>query len=305
MLNFVARRLAQLVLVVLGVSTVVFLVLRLTGDPVALMLPVEATAQEVAAMRKALGFDAPLYVQYARFLLDLLHGRLGDSLRYGQPALGLVLERLPATLELAGSAQGFALLLAIPVGTLSATRRDSIFDNAGSLLALIGQAMPVFWLGMILIVAFSVQRHWLPAFGRGGIEHLILPAITLGMHGAAMTSRLLRSAMLEVLNSDYLRTARAKGVAEYRVVMKHAFKNALLPVITVIGLQFAHLLSGSVVTETVFAWPGVGRLIVQAISNRDYPLVQAGVLVMAFIFVLANLMVDIAYAYIDPRVSVN
>ncbi|MCL5677180.1 MAG: ABC transporter permease subunit, partial [Firmicutes bacterium] len=213
MLNFVARRLAQLVLVVLGVSTVVFLVLRLTGDPVALMLPVEATAQEVAAMRKALGFDAPLYVQYARFLLDLLHGRLGDSLRYGQPALGLVLERLPATLELAGSAQGFALLLAIPVGTLSATRRDSIFDNAGSLLALIGQAMPVFWLGMILIVAFSVQRYWLPAFGRGGIEHLILPAITLGMHGAAMTSRLLRSAMLERLPATLELAGSAQGFA--------------------------------------------------------------------------------------------
>ena len=305
MLNFVVRRLAQLVLVVLGVSTVVFLVLRLTGDPVALMLPPEATVQEVAAMRRALGFDAPLYVQYLRFLGNLLRGQLGDSLRYGQPALGLVLERLPATLELAGSAQGFALLLAIPMGVLSAIRRDTVFDSAASFLTLIGQAVPIFWLGMVLIVTFSVQRHWLPAFGRGGFEHLILPAIALGVHGAAMTSRLLRSAMLEVLSSDYLRTARAKGVAEYRVVMKHAFKNALLPVITVIGLQFAHLLSGSVVTETVFAWPGVGRLIVQAISNRDYPLVQAGVLVMAFVFVLANLLVDIAYAYIDPRVSVK
>lgn len=305
MANFVTRRLLQLVLVVLGVSTVVFLVLRLTGDPVTLMLPVEASAQDVAVMRKALGFDAPLYVQYVRFLWDLVHGHLGDSLRYGQPALGLVFERLPATLELAISALGFGLILAVPVGILSATRRNSIFDNVGSLLALIGQAMPVFWLGMILIVAFSVQRHWLPAFGRGGMEHLILPAIALGMHGAAMTSRLLRSAMLEILSSDYLRTARAKGVSEYRVVMKHAFKNALLPVVTVVGLQFAHLLSGSVVTETVFAWPGVGRLIVQAINNRDYPLVQAGVLVVALLFVLANLAVDIAYAYIDPRVRVK
>ncbi|MCL4514260.1 MAG: ABC transporter permease [Firmicutes bacterium] len=302
MSRYLVKRLGHAVFVVLGVSTVVFFILRLSGDPVLLMLPVDATQADVIRLRHALGFDRPLYVQYVRFMASIFQGDAGESIRYGQPALRLVLERLPATLQLASAALIFALGVAFPIGILSATRRGSLIDNIGSVVALLGQATPVFWLGIMFILEFSVRLKWLPASGYGTIGHLVLPSITLGLYLAAVTTRMLRSSMLEVLGQDYVRTAKAKGLSNSAVVVKHTLKNALLPVITVIGLQFAALLGGSVVTETVFAWPGVGRLVIQAIYNRDYPLVQASVLVISAVFVIANLVVDLIYGYIDPRI---
>lgn len=302
MLTYILRRLLHGAVVVFGVSTVVFCLLRLTGDPTTLLLPIDATEEDAQRLRAALGLDAPPYVQYARFLARLARGQMGDSLRYGESALQLVLERLPATIELASAALCFALLLAVPVGILSATRRGSLIDSLGSILALLGQSMPVFWLGMMLILTFSVGTGWFPTFGRGSWRHLVLPAVTLGMYSAAMTTRLLRSSMLDVLGQDYVRTARAKGLSASRVILRHALRNALIPVITVVGLQTASLLGGSVVTETVFAWPGVGRLMIQSISYRDFPVVQAGVFVLAMVFIITNLLVDVLYGLIDPRI---
>jgi ABC-type dipeptide/oligopeptide/nickel transport system permease component len=302
---YVARRLAQALIVLLGISVVVFVILHLTGDPTLLMLPPDVTAEEVARFRKAMGFDDPLPVQYWRFLRGVLRGNFGNSLRHDEPALGLVFERMPATLELTAVALGVALLLAIPAGIVSAVFRNTALDYVSTVVALIGQAMPTFWLGIMLILVFAVGFQVLPSSGRGGLAHLILPALTLGLFTTARTMRLTRSALLEVLGQDYVRTARAKGVAERGVVWKHALRNASIPVITIIGLELGTLLGGAVITETIFAWPGVGRLSVQAIYNRDYPLVQASVFVLASTFVLVNLAVDLVYTYLDPRIRLG
>jgi peptide/nickel transport system permease protein len=300
--SYLLRRGWQSLLVLLGVSVVVFLILHLTGDPALLLLPPDATAEDIARFRKAMGFDDPVSVQYMRFLKGALRGDFGESVRHGEPALGLVLERLPATFELAGAGFLLALCLAIPTGIVSAVRRNTVVDYVSTVVALLGQAMPTFWLGIMLILVFSVRLSWLPSSGRGDLEHLILPAITLGLFTTARITRLTRSGMLEVLSQDYIRTARAKGVSEPPVVWKHALKNAAIPIVTIVGIELGTLLGGSVITETIFAWPGVGRLSVQAISNRDYPVVQAAVFLLASTFVIVNFLVDIVYTYLDPRI---
>ena len=302
MKSYVLRRLWQAVLVLFGVSFVVFMILHLTGDPAALLLPPDATAEDVARFRTAMGFDDPWIVQYLRFLKGALQGNFGESLRHGEPAMHLVVERLPATFQLAGAGLLLALCLAIPAGIISAVKRNTVIDYFSTVVALLGQAMPTFWLGIMLILVFSVRLNWLPSSGRGDLQHLVLPAITLGLFTTARITRLTRSGMLEVLGQDYIRTARAKGVSEQPVVWKHALKNASIPIVTIVGIELGTLLGGSVITETIFAWPGVGRLSVQAIFNRDYPVVQAAVFLLAGTFVIVNLLVDVVYTYLDPRI---
>src|SRR6266545_1512964 len=294
MRSYLLRRLWQAVLVLFGVSVVVFLILHLTGDPAALLLPPDATAEDVARFRKAMGFDDHVAVQYVRFLKGALRGDFGESVRHGEPAMHLVLERLPATFELAGAGLLLALCLAIPAGIISAVKRNTPIDYVSTVVALMGQAMP--------ILVFSVRLSWLPSSGRGDLQHLILPAVTLGLFTTARITRLTRSGMLEVLGQDYIRTARAKGVSEKPVVWKHALKNASIPIVTIVGIELGTLLGGSVITETIFAWPGVGRLSVQAIFNRDYPVVQAAVFILASTFVFLNFLVDVAYTWLDPRI---
>ncbi len=305
MIVYLLRRLAQSVLVLLGVSFVVFFILYLTGDPALVLLPPDATAEDVREFRARMGFNDPFIVQYGRFLGGALRGDFGQSVRHGEPAFHLVLERLPATFELSGAALLIALMLAIPAGVVSAVRRNSVTDYVATVVALLGQSMPTFWLGIMLILIFSVQLNVLPSSGRGGIEHLLLPAVTLGLFTTARITRLTRSGMLEVLNQDYIRTARAKGVSGPPVVWKHALKNAAIPIVTIVGIELGTLLGGSVITETIFAWPGVGRLSVQAIYNRDYPVVQAAVFLLASTFVLVNLVVDLLYTYLDPRIRLR
>ena len=302
---YLLRRLGQSVLVLLGVSFVVFFILYLTGDPALVLLPPDATAQDIREFRARMGFNDPFIVQYGRFLGGALRGDFGQSVRHGEPAFHLVLERLPATFELSGAAFVIALLLAIPAGVVSAVRRNTVTDYVATVVALLGQSMPTFWLGIMLILIFSVQFNVLPSSGRGGFEHLVLPALTLGLFTTARITRLTRSGMLEVLNQDYIRTARAKGVSGQPVVWKHAFKNAAIPIVTIVGIELGTLLGGSVITETIFAWPGVGRLSVQAIYNRDYPVVQAAVFLLASTFVLVNLVVDLLYTYLDPRIRLR
>jgi peptide/nickel transport system permease protein len=305
MRTFLLRRLLQSLVVLLGVSFVVFFILFLTGDPAAVMLPPEATAEDIRHFRESMGFNDPFFVQYGRFLFGALQGNFGTSIRHGEPAFALVVERMPATFELAGAALVIALLLAIPAGIVSAVRRNTIVDYISTVVALLGQSMPTFWLGIMLILFFSVQFQALPSSGRGTWQHLVLPAITLGLFTTARITRLTRSGMLEVLNQDYIRTARAKGVSDPPVVWKHALKNAAIPIVTIVGIELGTLLGGSVITETIFAWPGVGRLSVQAIYNRDYPVVQAAVFLLAATFIVVNLLVDVVYTYLDPRIRLR
>ncbi len=300
--HFVLQRLRHAVFVLIAISIISFFFIHLSGDPVMLMLPADATAAEVAAMRERLGFDDPLHVQYGRFFWGVLTGDLGTSLYYHVPVLELVFERLPASLELAVAAMAVALVVAVPVGIVSAVTRGSAVDLLSMVGSLFGLSMPHFWLGIMLILLFSVTLGWLPTSGRGTAAHLVMPALALGFGMMAMFARLTRSVMLDVLNLDYVRTARAKGLTERVVVGRHALRNALIPLVTVAGMQFGFLLGGTVVVETVFGWPGLGRLIVQAIFNRDYPLVQAAVLVLAAIFVAVNLAVDLLYGLLDPQV---
>jgi len=305
MRTFLLRRLLQSLVVLLGVSFVVFFILFLTGDPAAVMLPPEATAEDIQHFRESMGFNDPFFVQYGRFLLGALRGNFGTSIRHGEPAFTLVVERMPATFELAGAALVIALLLAIPAGIVSAVRRNTVVDYISTVVALLGQSMPTFWLGIMLILVFSVQFHVLPSSGRGTWQHLVLPAVTLGLFTTARITRLTRSGMLEVLNQDYIRTAKAKGVSDPPVVWKHALKNAAIPIVTIVGIELGTLLGGSVITETIFAWPGVGRLSVQAIYNRDYPVVQAAVFLLAATFIVVNLLVDLIYTYLDPRIRLR
>ena len=303
--TYLARRLLQSLLVLFGVSFVVFFILHLTGDPALVLLPPDASAEDVERFREAMGFNDPFIVQYGRFLSGALRGDFGQSVRHGEPAFNLVVERMPATFELAGAALGVALVLAIPAGIISAVRRNTMLDYVSTIVALLGQSMPTFWLGIMLILVFSVQFNLLPSSGRGGLAHLILPAITLGLFTTARITRLTRSGMLEALNQDYIRTARAKGVGGPPVIWKHALKNAAIPIVTIVGIELGTLLGGSVITETIFAWPGVGRLSVQAIYNRDYRVVQAAVFLLSTTFVLVNLVVDMLYTYLDPRIRLR
>lgn len=285
----------------LVVSFVVFAMIFLSGDPAVLMLPPEATAEEVASFRHAYGFDDPLLVQYARFLGNALRLDFGRSIRYDEPALGLVLERLPATLQLSIFSVVLAVVIAIPLGMIAALRRNSPIDHAASTLAILGQSMPNYWLGFLLVYAISVKLHLLPTSGGPGLRYVILPGLTIAFALLALITRMTRSSMLEVLGQDYMRTARAKGIRESAVIIRHGLRNALLPVVTLVALQFGYILGGAVVIETIFAWPGLGLLTIQAIYNRDYPLVQAAVLFLATSFVLINLATDISYQYLDPR----
>ena len=302
MLQYGVRKLAHTLLVALGVVTLVFAALRLSGDPAATMLPGDASVEELVALRETLGLDKPLPVQYASFLVGAVTGDFGISFRHQQPALGLVMDRLPATLELAFAALVLAVVVAVPLGIIAALNRGRLADVLAMAFAVVGQATPYFWMGIMLILIVSVELGWLPTSGRGSFAHLILPAITLGTHFAASLARLTRTAMLEVLGQNYVTTARAKGLPERTVILAHALKNASVPVVTLIGLQFGTLLGGAVVTETIFAWPGVGRLAVQSIFVRDYPVVQAGVFVLALSFVAINLLVDLLYGFLDPRI---
>lgn len=303
MLAFVARRLLQAALVVVGVSAIVFVLVRITpGDPVRSYLGETATDQQVAEYRHFLGLDQPIPLQYLKFVQRAATGDLGNSLFYHQPALLVLAEHLPATLQLSCVSLVLALLLAVPLGVVSAIKRDSVWDYAGMALAMAGQSLPAFWLGLLLMLLFAVNLHLLPTGGYGGVTYLILPSLTLGAYMAGLFTRLVRSGMLEVLGEDYVRTARAKGLGERAVLYGHALRNMAIPLVTVIGLQFGTLLGGAIVVETVFSWPGVGTAAVTAIGARDYSLVQAVVLILSVFFVVVNLLMDVLYAYIDPRI---
>ena len=300
---YIRRRLFQSIIVVWGVSVLVFFLLRLApGDPVSLLLSETATPEQMDAVREKWGLNEPIPVQYMVFLGRALQGDLGDSLFFQQPAMEVLLERLPATLQLSAMALLFSLSVAIPIGMLSALRRDTFWDYLGTGLAMLGQAIPPYWLGIMLILVFSVGLGWFPTSGRGTFWHLILPAVTLGSVLMALVTRLVRSGMLDVLSEDYIRTARAKGLQERRVIVRHALRNILIPLVTVVGLQLGALFGGAVITEGIFAWPGVGRLALQAINARDYPLVQASVLFISVVYVFLNLAIDILYVYLDPRI---
>jgi peptide/nickel transport system permease protein len=305
MLSYLARRLFEFVIVLLGVLTIVFVLQRLSGDPTNLLLPVDAPEQVRLELRRQLGLDQPMAAQYVRFLANVAVGDLGDSYRFRQPALGLVLERFPATLLLAGASLLISLVIALPLGILAAVHRNTWVDTLATGISLIGQAMPVYWLGLLGILLFAVQWRLLPSMGGGSFAALILPATTLAVYSASRIMRLTRSAMLDVLHQDYIRLARAKGLSEGKVLVKHALRNASIPIVTIVGLQFGGLLGGAVITETVFAWPGVGRLAVNAVQQRDFPVVQAVTVVIALAFSLINLVVDLLYARLNPRIRLE
>jgi len=302
MRRYLVARLAQTVLVVLLSLTAVFGMVRLTGDPVLLFMPMDIQAKDVDEFRERLGFNDPLAVQYARFLGAAVRGDFGESLRYRRDALGLVLERLPATLLLAGAALALTLLVAVPLGVLAAVRRDTAFDHVSTVITVLGQATPGFWLGLMLIYLFAVQLRWLPTGGMGTAAHVVMPAVVLAAFYSARVARLTRSAVLDTLGEDYVLTARAKGLAETRVIGKHTLRNSAIPIVTLAGLEAGQVLGGAVITETIFAWPGLGRLTVQALLNRDFPVVLAAVSFTSVIYTLMNLAVDLLYGWLDPRV---
>ncbi len=294
----------MLIPVMLGVSFIVFTIMFFTpGDPARILLGERAPAAEIAALRTQMGLDDSFLVQFFNFVRNALRGDLGRSLVTRRPVAEELFARFPATLQLAATAVVIAVAIGIPVGIISAIRQYSLFDGTAMTIALIGVSMPNFWQGLMMILLFSVYLGWLPSSGIGTFAHLIMPAITIGTSSAALITRMTRSSMLEVIRQDFIRTARAKGLDERVVINRHALKNALIPVITVIGLQFGYLLGGAVLTETVFAWPGVGRLMVDAIRQKDFPMVQGGVLLLALAFSAVNLIVDILYSYIDPRIK--
>ncbi|HTV58233.1 MAG TPA: nickel ABC transporter permease [Verrucomicrobiae bacterium] len=302
-----ARRILQRILLSLPalwlIVTMVFLLAHIVpGDPVQQMLGEGARAEDIAQLRHALGLDQPIAVQYAHFLGGLLHGNLGQSFRFQQPVMQVVLSHYPATLELALVALFVCAFIGIPAGLLAAHRRGTFTDHAVGVFTLFGLSVPNFALGPVLILIFSILIGWLPVSGRGGLSHLVLPAVTLGAALAAILTRMVRTSVIEELSSDYVRTARAKGLSESAVLFRHAFRNALIPILTILGLQFGTLLAGTIVTETIFSWPGIGRLAVQAIEARDYPLLQGCILFIAVSYVAVNLLTDVVYVLVDPRV---
>ena len=304
MLTLVARRVVRLFVVLAGVSLVTFAILHVSGDPVSLMMP-EAPEADRAALRQAMGFNDALPVQFGRFVANIVRGDFGQSFFHREPALHLVLERMPVTLLLTVIAMALSLAIAVPVGILSAVRRNSLFDHGATFVVFLGTSMPVFWTGIMLILLFAVQLRMLPVSGWDTWSALLLPAVTLATFSTPLLLRIVRSSMLEVITLDYVRTARAKGVSEWIVVWHHALVNAALPLVTVAGLQFGLLLGGAVITETVFAVPGVGRLIVGAIRQLDFPIVQAGVFLLALIVVMVNFAVDMLYFYLNPQIRVR
>ena len=308
MANYIIRRLVQSVIVVIGVTFLVYFILFQTGDPTLLLVSSDATREEVERVRHEHGYDRPWYVQYGDFFSGLVRGDLGTSLRQGRPVFEVVTEKLPATLELTIAALVLALAMALPAGIISATKRNSIWDNLAMLGALAGQSVPVFFLGIMLLYIFGGRLGWFPIGGKGQgglgdeLRHLALPAVTLAAFSTARNTRLVRSNLLEVLGQDYVRTARAKGLREYAVILRHALKNSLIPVVTIVGLEFGALLGGAVVTETVFAWPGVGGMVIKAIGQKDFPVVVGSVTILSLLFVAINLLVDLTYGFLDPRI---
>lgn len=303
--RYFLMRIAEAVFAVWGVATAIFFIVRLSGDPAVLMLPIGATDEELAQFRHVMGLDQPLFIQYLDFLSRVVVGNFGESYRYGRDAFVVVIERMPATIELAMVSLALGTVIGGITGLVAARYPGSIFEFFAMLLALIGQATPVYWLGIMLILLFSVELGWLPSGGRGDLSNLVLPAVTLATFCSANIARLFRSSMLEVLKEDYVRTAWSKGLPPRVVVMGHAARNALIPVVTMLGLLAGTLLGGSVITETIFSWPGVGRLIIQAIGANDFPVVQAGVTVVAVTFVGVNLVVDLLYGVLDPRIRLD
>lgn len=302
---YVLQRLVQGVLVMIGATTIVFALTFVSGDPVSALAPLNITPEEREVFRRQMGLDRPVPVQYVDFLSRAARGDFGESYRHREPAMEVVLERAPATLRLTAAAILFALALSLPLGILAALHHDRAIDTAARLFALLGQSMPVFLLGIVLILVFAVQLRWLPSSGSEGWQALVMPAVTVGAFSAAVLTRLLRSSLLEALGQDYIRTAYAKGLRARRVMVGHALKNALLPFTTVLGLQVGFLLSGAVVAETIFAYPGMGRLAVEAISTKDVPVIQAFVTVAAVIVVSVNLLVDLVYTRLDPRIQLS
>jgi ABC-type dipeptide/oligopeptide/nickel transport system permease component len=303
MTRFLVRRLLLTIPVLLGVATLVFSLIHLVpGDPVQAMLGDSASPQDISELRGRLGLDRPLYLQYGAFLKGLSRGDLGASLRTNQPVTASIIERLPATFELAFAAMALATLMAIPLGILAAARAGTRVDHAATTLALVGISIPNFWLGPLLAIVFSVTLGWLPVSGRGTLAHLVLPAVTLGAPLAAVLARMTRASVIEELRELYVLAARARGVSRVGAIVGHAFRNSLIPIVTVLGLQFGAVLTGAVITETIFAWPGVGRLLIQSISFRDYPLVEGCILLIAVTYVGMNLLTDLAYGLLDPRI---
>jgi len=302
MQRYITGRILQAIASMVFVSAVVFTLVRLSGDPIEIMMPAEATKEDIALMRASLGLDRPWPVQYWMFVSRAARGDFGRSVRFNRPALDVVAERYPATLELGGLAIVIVLLIAIPVGVYSAVRRSGALDYVSRGFAALGQAVPPFWLGLVLILVFGVFLRLLPTSGRGTPAHILLPALTLGWFAAAGLMRLTRSSMLDVLGAEYVKLARIKGLPERRVIWKHAFKNAALPVVTFAALLFVSLLNGSIIVETVFSWPGLGLLVIEAVQFRDYPVVQMVVLLLSAMYILANLLVDVLYAYLNPKI---
>jgi len=301
MARLILRRVLRAVAALVVVTAVVFALLHFSGDPTYILLAPEASPEQRAAFRAEYGLDRPLWTQYARYLGRVVQGDFGQSLSFRVPAAAVALERLPATIELTLAAMAIAVLVSLPAAILAAVRRGTWFDRALMSAALLGQTVPTFWLGMVMILVFAVRLHLFPASGRGGWLHLVMPATALALWLAALLARVTRSEMIEALEQDYVRTARAKGVTERAIAARHALKNALLPIITLLGLQFGGLLGGAVMTETVFAWPGVGTMILDAILKKDFPVVLAGVVVVAIGFIVVNLVLDVLYAVLDPR----
>jgi peptide/nickel transport system permease protein len=305
MFNYLIRRLASSLLTILVIATIIFLMIRvIPGDPARIFAGETATQEDVDRLRSQLGLDKPLIEQFGLYLVGLFQGDMGTSMRTHEPVLKEIWLRLPATSELAVLSIVFASLIGVPMGIISAVKRHSWFDNLVSVGALMGVAMPVYWLGLELIIIFAVKLKWLPAAGnQEGFKSAILPAFTLAAFSLALITRMTRAAMLEILNQDFVITARAKGLSERLVIGRHALRNALIPVVTVVGLQFGYLLGGSILTESIFAWPGMGRLLLDSLNSRDYPMVQGLVFVFASMFILVNLLVDLLYARIDPRIQ--
>ena len=305
MKQFIAKRVGYSLLSLLLLSLTIFLLIRLTGDPTALLTEPGASAEDIAAVKHKLGLDQPIWLQYVYYVGSLLRGDLGESFYYQTPVSELYFARLPKSLMLASAAMSFSLLLGIPTGILAAVRVGHFWDSAGKMFALLGLSLPSFLVGLLLILFFSVYLEWLPSSGTGGILHLLMPAFALGWYFAAAHMRLTRSSMLEVMGSEYIKLARLKGLPEFRVITKHAFKNALIPVVTLAGINMVNMINVAVVVETVFAWPGIGRLLYEGISFRDFPVVQGVVVIGGSMIVVVNLLVDIIYATIDPRIRLE
>ena len=309
MLTYIIRRLLVLIPVLIGVTLIIFSLMHLSGDPVRLMYGPNVPKEKIEEKRIELGLDKPLYAQYGNWITQILHGDFGRSIHVQDLVSNLIGARIGATLELTLVALLFTLLFSVPIGVVSAVKPYTVFDNAGRAFAIFWVSMPYFWLGLVFMLLFGVYLHWLPISGRGGplwsiagLRHILLPALTLGLPPLALFMRLVRSSMLEVINEDYIRTARSKGLHEGRVIFRHGLRNALIPVVTLLGLRLPWLFGGAVITETVFAWPGMGRLLVDAVMQRDYPVVQGIVLILATLVILSNLVADLVYAYLDPRI---